>query len=113
MDMATALTEAARKERAARTPGLTERQDDLLRFLTNREVSGEGTPSYEEIMWALGLSSKNRISNLLAALEERGFITRIPNRARAIKVNALADLAHLPDAVLATELRSRGWRVAQ
>jgi len=101
---------------AHRTPGLTVRQDDLLRYLITREESGQGTPSFEEMMVALGLRSKSAIDRLIKALEERGYVKRIPHRARQITVTQPwngRSLAHLSTAAMARELRRRGWRVAQ
>jgi len=109
MDMQSAST-------AHRTPGLTARQDDLLRYLIAREESGQGTPSFEEMKVALGLRSKSGIDRLVSALEERGHVKRVPNRARQITVTqpwSGPSLAHLSTSSLSRELRRRGWRVAQ
>lgn len=62
--------------------GLTARQAQLLAYLRSRS----DTPSFEEMAVALGLKSKSNIHRLIEALMERGFIARIPNRARAIQV---------------------------
>lgn len=97
----------------ATLPGLTRQQNNLLRLLCACEEAGEPTPSYDEMRAALGLRSKSGIHWLLGALEERGFISRLPNRARSITVNSPPDVAKMPAAILIRELRSRGWRVSQ
>jgi len=65
---------------------LTKRQKDLLTVL-DREIKRTGvTPSYNEMKDALGLASKSGVYRLVRALDERGFIRRLPGRARAIEV---------------------------
>ena len=65
---------------------LTEKQRDLLEVI-HQKLSRDGiSPSFEEIKEAVGLRSKSGIHRHLAALEERGFIRRLPHRARAIEV---------------------------
>ncbi|MCA1956823.1 transcriptional repressor LexA [Zymomonas sp.] len=65
---------------------LTRKQHDLLLFIHNRlSVSGI-SPSFEEMKLALDLKSKSGVHRLIKALEERGFIRRLPNRARALEV---------------------------
>lgn len=65
---------------------LTARQKDLL-SLIEESIRADGTaPSFEEMKSSLGLTSKSGVHRLLSSLEERGFIRRIPNRARAIEV---------------------------
>ena len=65
---------------------LTAKQQELLVFL-HRRLSETGiSPSFEEMKDALGLRSKSGIHRLISALEERGFIRRMPNRARALEV---------------------------
>lgn len=66
---------------------LTRKQSDLLEYLTFSQATGK-SPSYEEMQNRLGLSSKSGVARLIQALEERGFIERLPNRARAIRVLA-------------------------
>lgn len=65
---------------------LTAKQHELLNFIQARlEVSGV-SPSFEEMREALDLRSKSGVHRLISALEERGFIRRLPNRARALEV---------------------------
>jgi repressor LexA len=67
--------------------GLTHQMRDLLDFITTSTAENRGvSPSYAEMMAATGLKSKSNIHRLLKALEERQYIRRIPNRARAIEV---------------------------
>lgn len=67
--------------------GLTRRHHDCLAFISKSMRENEGfCPSYDEIMRALGLKSKSGVQQIIKALEERGHIRRLPNRARAIEV---------------------------
>lgn len=70
---------------------LTRKQRDLLLFIHERLQDGGVPPSYEEMKDALGLHSKSGIHRLVNALEERGFVKRLPNRARAIEIIRLPD----------------------
>jgi repressor LexA len=70
---------------------LTRKQHELLRFIHERLKTTEIPPSFEEMKEALGLRSKSGIHRLITALEERGFIRRLPNRARALEVIRLPD----------------------
>jgi repressor LexA len=65
---------------------LTAKQHELLRFIQLRLDDGGISPSFEEMKEALGLKSKSGIHRLISALEERGFLRRLPNRARALEV---------------------------
>ena len=72
---------------------LTKKQSELLRFIHER-LQDEGVPpSFDEMKEALDLRSKSGIHRLIMALEERGFIRRLPNRARAIEVLRLPESA--------------------
>lgn len=65
---------------------LTRKQHELLRFIQVR-LEGTGiSPSFEEMKEALDLKSKSGVHRLISALEERGFIRRLPNRARALEI---------------------------
>lgn len=65
---------------------LTKKQLDLLEFI-DRRVSRDGVPpSFDEMKDALDLRSKSGIHRLITALEERGFIRRLPHRARALEI---------------------------
>src|SRR5271156_3170012 len=76
-----------------RTAMLTRKQSELLRFIHER-LQDEGVPpSFDEMKEALDLKSKSGIHRLIIALEERGFIKRLANRARAIEVLRLPESA--------------------
>jgi repressor LexA len=70
---------------------LTRKQFELLRFIHERLTESGVPPSFDEMKDALDLRSKSGIHRLITALEERGFIRRLPNRARAIEVIKLPD----------------------
>src|SRR5258707_1880215 len=70
---------------------LTRKQYELLRFINERLKEAGVPPSFDEMKDALDLHSKPGIHRLLTALEERGFIRRLPNRARAIEVIKLPE----------------------
>lgn len=72
---------------------LTRKQYELLRFINERLKESGVPPSFDEMKDALDLRSKSGIHRLITALEERGFIRRLPNRARAIEVIKLPELA--------------------
>src|SRR6187200_3417845 len=72
---------------------LTRKQFELLRFINERLKEAGIPPSFDEMKDALDLRSKSGIHRLITALEERGFIRRLPNRARALEV------IRLPEAV--------------
>jgi len=65
---------------------LTQKQKTLLLLIDSRVRESGVPPSYDEMKDALGLASKSGIHRLITALEERGFIRRLPNKARAIEV---------------------------
>jgi repressor LexA len=65
---------------------LTRKQHDLIRFIQTRLEETGVSPSFEEMKEALDLKSKSGVHRLISALEERGFIRRLPNRARALEV---------------------------
>lgn len=73
---------------------LTPKQQELLSFIQNRLDEGGVSPSFEEMKEALDLRSKSGIHRLINALEERGFIRRLPNRARALEVLKLPEAMH-------------------
>ncbi|GJD78150.1 transcriptional repressor LexA [Methylobacterium gregans] len=70
---------------------LTRKQLDLLRFIQQRMRESGVPPSFDEMKDALDLKSKSGIHRLITALEERGFLRRLPNRARAIEVIRLPE----------------------
>jgi repressor LexA len=70
---------------------LTQKQKDLLMLIDARVKAVGVPPSYDEMKDALGLASKSGIHRLISALEERGFIRRLPNKARALEVLKLPE----------------------
>ncbi|WP_210490697.1 transcriptional repressor LexA [Microvirga antarctica] len=70
---------------------LTRKQHELLRFIHERLRESGVPPSFDEMKDALDLKSKSGIHRLITALEERGFIRRLPNRARALEVIRLPE----------------------
>ena len=70
---------------------LTRKQRDLLLFIHDRMSSGDVAPSFEEMKEALGLKSKSGIHRLISALVERGYLERMPHRARALEVRKLPE----------------------
>jgi repressor LexA len=67
-------------------PVLTRKQHELICFINDRLVETGVSPSFEEMKDALDLKSKSGVHRLISALEERQFIRRLPNRARALEV---------------------------
>ena len=65
---------------------LTRKQHELITFIQTRLEESGISPSFEEMKEALDLKSKSGVHRLISALEERGFIRRLPNRARALEV---------------------------
>lgn len=65
---------------------LTRKQHELIVFIQTRLQDTGVSPSFEEMKDALDLKSKSGVHRLISALEERGFIRRLPNRARALEV---------------------------
>ena len=72
---------------------LTRKQHELLSFINDRLMTSGVSPSFEEMKEALALKSKSGVHRLINALEERGFIRRLPNRARALEVVKIPELA--------------------
>lgn len=70
---------------------LTKRQYQLLMLIEKKLREDGVSPSFEEMKEAIGLKSKSGIHRLISGLEERGFIRRLPNRARALEVLRLPD----------------------
>lgn len=70
---------------------LTAKQQQLLFYIKQHLDKGGISPSFEEMKDALDLKSKSGIHRLISALEERGFIRRLPNRARALEILKLPD----------------------
>ncbi len=70
---------------------LTSKQHELLLLIDNRLKTSGISPSFDEMKEALGLKSKSGVHRLITALVERGFIRRLPNRARALEVLRMPD----------------------
>lgn len=70
---------------------LTKKQHDLLVFIHNHMSGSDVAPSFEEMKEALGLKSKSGIHRLIRGLEERGYLQRLPHRARALEIIKLPD----------------------
>ena len=76
---------------------LTKKQKNLLLFINKKLRSSGVSPSYEEMKNSLNLKSKSGIHRLISALEERGFIRRLPHKARALEVVKLPETASAND----------------
>ena len=70
---------------------LTKKQHELLVFINERLQASGICPSFDEMKDALGLKSKSGIHRLITGLEARGFIRRLPHRARALEILRLSD----------------------
>lgn len=70
---------------------LTRKQRELLKFIQERLADSGISPSFDEMKEALGLKSKSGVHRLITGLEERGFIRRLPHRARALDVVRLPE----------------------
>jgi len=81
---------------------LTRKQHELLMFIHERIKETGVSPSFDEMKDALDLASKSGIHRLITALEERGFLRRLPHRARALEV------LKLPEQATAGPVRGRG-----
>src|SRR6187401_3831694 len=79
---------------------LTAKQHELLNFIHERLAKTGVSPSFDEMREALDLKSKSGVHRLISALEERQFIRRLPNRARALEVVRMPDVA-IPTAAAA------------
>ena len=75
---------------------LTQKQKELLLFINDRMKESGVPPSFDEMKDALDLKSKSGIHRLITALVERGFIRRLPHRARAIEVIKLPEGSDTP-----------------
>lgn len=70
---------------------LTKKQRDLLVYIHEKMAEGDLAPSFDEMKEALGLKSKSGVHRLIEALVERGFLERLPNRARALNIRKLPE----------------------
>jgi repressor LexA len=71
---------------------LTRKQNELLRYISGRLGETGISPSFEEMKDALELKSKSGVHRLISALEERGFIRRLANRARALEILKMPEM---------------------
>ena len=71
---------------------LTRKQHELLTYINEKLAETGVSPSFEEMKDALDLKSKSGVHRLISALEERGFIRRLPNRARALEITKMPDV---------------------
>ena len=72
---------------------LTKKQHELICFINDRLDETGVSPSFEEMKEALDLKSKSGVHRLISALEERQFLRRLPNRARALEVLKMPERA--------------------
>ncbi len=72
---------------------LTRKQRDLLLYINERMRGGDIAPSFDEMKEALGLKSKSGIHRLISGLVERGYLERLPNRARALNIIKLPEIS--------------------
>jgi repressor LexA len=86
---------------------LTAKQHELLLFIQRKLEESGISPSFEEMKDALDLKSKSGVHRLISALEERGFIRRLPNRARALEVTRQPEDVTSGKRVPANDLVSR------
>src|SRR5215207_2142513 len=87
---------------------LTAKQRELLLFIDERLKESGISPSFDEMREALDLKSTSGVHRLISALEERGFIRRLPNRARALEVVKMPEIAApaaVPSSANVTQLR--------
>ena len=75
---------------------LTKKQHELLMYINQRLAATGVAPSFDEMKDALHLRSKSGIHRLISGLEERGFIRRLPHRARALEVTRLPEESAAP-----------------
>lgn len=88
---------------------LTACQRELLTFICRCIEEHGVAPSYDEMASALRLASKSTVNRLMSSLVERGYIRKIPRRARAIEVLRRPD----GSSTLSTSLTAEEWKVVQ
>jgi repressor LexA len=86
---------------------LTRKQKELLLLIRDRIADGGVSPSFDEMKEALGLRSKSGIHRLITGLEERGFIKRLPHRARALEITRLPEGIEPAKAAKSTARKTR------
>ena len=89
---------------------LTKKQYQLLMFIDKRLRASGVSPSFDEMKDALDLKSKSGIHRLISGLEERGFIRRLPHRARALEVMRLPENADTSPSVHQTPAAPQGFQ---
>jgi repressor LexA len=89
---------------------LTKKQHELLIFINQRLAATGIAPSFDEMKDALNLRSKSGIHRLISGLEERGFIRRLPHRARALEVRKLPEESAAPPAAAVGDMVSERGR---
>jgi len=89
---------------------LTKKQHQLLIFIKDRVEATGISPSFEEMKEALDLKSKSGIHRLITALEERGFIRRLPHRARALEVLRTPETGAAPAAAASAKVIHTNFR---
>src|ERR1700686_5540221 len=87
---------------------LTKKQHELLMYINQRLSATGVAPSFDELKDALNLRSKSGIHRLISGLEERGFIRRLPHRARALEVTKLPEESAAPGSAGANGGAERG-----
>ncbi|HZU88957.1 MAG TPA: repressor LexA, partial [Stellaceae bacterium] len=86
---------------------LTKKQRELLLYINQRLIATGVSPSFDEMKDALKLKSKSGIHRLVSGLEERGFIRRLPHRARALEVIKLPEESAAPTPRAGTPIDER------
>ena len=86
---------------------LTRKQNELLLFIFDRIRTTGVSPSFDEMKEALNLKSKSGIHRLISALEERGFLRRLPHKARALEILRMPETA--ADPALPPKWASESW----
>ncbi len=76
---------------------LTSKQAALLRYIAGYQAAHGYSPSYREMCEGVGVRSNQRIFEMIEGLEERGAITRLPRKARAVTINIPVPLPRAPD----------------
>src|SRR3990167_984450 len=82
---------------------LTKKQHELLLYINQRIKESGISPSFDEMKEALGLKSKSGIHRLITGLVERGFLHRLPHRARALEVIRVPENQRLRERALPGE----------
>jgi repressor LexA len=89
---------------------LTKKQHQLLMYIDKKLLESGISPSFDEMKDALNLKSKSGIHRLISGLEERGFIRRLPNRARALEVIQLPENTTPSKFIHRPELKPQGFQ---